>query len=198
MLCHENKVADLIPVDIVINLMICVAWKTATHRTDSISIYNCCTGLQNPVTWKQFVELSFKYSRLYPVNDMIWYPGGRCYNSVIMNNLCTALQHTLPAHILDILARLKGRRPIMVRLQTKLYKASKCLEYFSTNEWNFRDDNVRRLKEQLSPEDRETFMFDVRQIDWPSYLEHYILGVRQFILKESPDTLPAARSHITK
>jgi fatty acyl-CoA reductase len=32
MLCHENKVADLVPVDIVINLMICAAWRTATAR----------------------------------------------------------------------------------------------------------------------------------------------------------------------
>lgn len=198
MLCDEDKVADLVPVDIVINLMICAAWRTAAHHTDTISVYNCCTGLQNPITWKQFVNLSFKYSRLHPMNDVLWYPGGRCHNSVILNQLCVMLQHTLPAHILDIFARLKGTRPIMVRLQTKLYKASKCLQYFSTNQWNFRDDNVRRLAEQLSPEDRETFMFDVRNIDWPSYLEHYILGIRQFILKESPDTLPAARSHITK
>lgn len=168
------------------------------HRTDTISIYNCCTGQQNPITWKQFVDLSFKYSRIHPANDALWYPDGRCHSSIIINKLCVTLQHTLPAHILDTLAWLKGSRPIMVRVQAKLSKAAKCLEYFSTKEWNFRDDNVRRLGEQLSPEDRETFMFDVRQIDWPSYLEHYILGIRQFILKESPDTLPAARSHITK
>lgn len=198
MLCRKDKVADLVPVDIVINLMICAAWRTATHRTDTISIYNCCTGQQNPITWKQFVDLSFKYSRIHPTNDVLWYPDGRCHSSTIINKLCVTLQHTLPAHILDTFARLKGSRPIMVRVQAKLSKAAKCLEYFSTKEWNFRDDNVRRLGEQLSLEDRETFMFDVRQIDWPSYLEHYILGIRQFILKESPDTLPAARSHITK
>jgi len=132
------------------------------------------------------------------VNDALWYPDGRCHSSAMINKLCVTFQHILPAYILDTLARLKGTRPIMVRVQTKLSKAAKCLEYFSTKQWNFRDDNVRRLGEQLSPEDRETFMFDVRQIDWPSYLEHYILGIRQFILKESPDTLPAARSHITK
>lgn len=198
MLCHENKVADLIPVDLVINLMICVAWKTATHRADTIPIYNCCTGQQNPITWKQFVDLSFKYTRLHPMNDVLWYPDGQCHSSVIWNKLCIALQHTLPAHILDTFARLKGSRPIMVRVHEKLYKASKCLEYFSTHQWNFRDNNVRQLVEQLTSEDREIFMFDVRQIDWPSYLEHYILGIRQFILKESPDTLPAARSYITK
>ncbi|XP_046743270.1 putative fatty acyl-CoA reductase CG5065 [Diprion similis] len=198
MLCHGNKVADFVPVDIVINLMICAAWKTATHRSDSITVYNCCTGQQNPITWKEFVDLSFKYSRLHPVNDAVWYPDGCCRRSVVINSVCNTLQHTLPAHILDFLARLRGSRPIMVRVQAKLGKAAQCLEYFTTQQWNFRDDNVRRLGQQLSPEDKQTFMFDVSQIDWPAYLEQYILGIRHFILKESPETLPAARSYITK
>ena len=198
MLCHQDKVADLVPVDIVINLMICAAWRTATHRSDSITVYNCCTGQQNPITWKEFVNLSFKYSRLHPVNDAVWYPGGRCRSSALLNRVCVTFQHILPAYFLDFLAKLKGSKPIMVRVQNKLDKAAKCLEYFSTQQWNFKDDNVKRLGAQLSLQDRETFMFDVKQIDWPSYLEHYILGIRQFILKESPDTLPAARSHITR
>lgn len=198
MLCHENKVADFVPVDIVINLMICAAWRTATRSSEGITVYNCCTGKRNPITWKQFVELSFKYSRIHPANDAVWYPDGCCRSSVVLNKLCVTFQHMLPAHILDFLARLKGTRPVMVRVQTKLVKAVKCLEYFTTQQWNFRDDNVRRLGEELSSEDRQTFMFDVNQIDWPSYLEQYILGIRHFILKESPDTLPVARSHITK
>lgn len=198
MLCHEDKIADLVPVDIVINLMICTAWRTATNRTKTIPVYNCCTGQQNPITWKRFVELVFKYSRVHPPKDVIWYPGGRCHNSVIINKMCILFQHLLPAHILDFFLRLKGKPTIMVGIQSKLHKAVTCLEYFSTQQWNFRDDNVRELAEQLSPEDRQTFMFDVKQIDWPSYIEHYILGIRHFILKESPDTLPAARSHIRK
>ncbi|XP_012270559.1 putative fatty acyl-CoA reductase CG5065 [Orussus abietinus] len=198
MLCHEDKVADLVPVDIVINLMICAAWRTATHRTDSITVYNCCTGMQNPITWQKFVDLSFKYSRMYPANNAIWYPGGRCRSSAFLNRVCVTFQHMLPAYLVDFLARLRGSQPFMVRIQGKLDKAARCLEYFSTQQWNFRDDNVRRLGEQLSPEDRQTFMFDVKQIDWPSYLENYILGIRQFILKENPETLPIARSHITK
>ncbi|XP_012144429.1 putative fatty acyl-CoA reductase CG5065 [Megachile rotundata] len=198
MLCHENMIADLVPVDIVINLMICAAWRTATNRTKTIPVYNCCTGQQNPITWKQFVDLMFKYTRKHPPNGAIWYPGGRCRNSVIMNQMCALFQHVVPAYILDFFCRLKGKPTIMVGLQVKLRKAAKCLEYFSTQQWNFRDDNVRNLEEQLSLEDRQTFMFDVRQIDWPTYLEHYILGIRHFLLKESPDTLPAARTHIKR
>jgi fatty acyl-CoA reductase len=198
MLCHENNVADFVPVDVVINLMIAAAWKTANHRADTITVYNCCTGQQNPITWREFIQLSFKYSRLHPAKDAVWYPGGRCQKYHLMNKISAIFQHMLPAHILDFVARLKGTRPIMLRIQSKLNKAASCLEYFTTQQWNFRDDNVRKLAEQLSPEDRQTFMFDVKQIDWPSYLENYILGIRQFILKESPETLPAARSHIMK
>lgn len=198
MLCHEENVADFVPVDIVINLMIVAAWKTATHRADTITVYNCCTGVQNPITWKKFIDLAFKYTRLHPAKDAVWYPGGRCQKYSLINKVSVTLQHIIPAHILDIIARFKGSRPIMLRIQSKLSKAATCLEYFTTQQWKFRDDNVKKLAEQLSNEDRQTFMFDVKQIDWPSYLENYILGIRQFILKESPETLPAARSHLVK
>ncbi|KAJ8687690.1 hypothetical protein QAD02_023484 [Eretmocerus hayati] len=198
MLCHEDKVADLVPVDIVINLMIVAAWRTATHRSDSITVYNCSTGQQNPITWKHFVELAFKYSRMHPTNGAIWYPGGRCRSSQTINSACKAFLHYVPAYALDALASIKGGKPIMVRVQAKLDKAAKCLEYFATQQWNFKDENVKRLGQVLSPEDRQTFMFDVRQIDWPSYLENYILGIRRFILKESPDSLPAARLHLKR
>ncbi|XP_076239560.1 fatty acyl-CoA reductase 1 [Calliopsis andreniformis] len=198
MMCNEDKVADLVPVDIVINLMICAAWRTATTRPTSIPVYNCCTGKQNPITWRKFVELSFKYTRKHPPNGVVWYPGGSCRKSAVMNKLCTFFQHKLLAHVLDFFLRMKGKPTMMVDIQSKLHKAAKCLEYFSMQEWNFRDDNVRRLGEQLSPEDKQTFTFDVKQIEWSSYLEHYILGIRHFVLKESPDTLPAARLHIKK
>lgn len=198
MLCRGDMVADIVPVDIVINLMIVAAWKTATNRTKTIPIYNCCTGQQNPITWRKFVELSFKYSRMHPYTDVIWYPGGRCHNSAIVNKICMLIQHIVPAHILDFTLRLKGKTANAVTLQSKLEKATKYLEYFTTQQWIFKDDNVRELNEELSLEDRQTFTFDVRQIDWGSYLEHYILGIRHFLLKENPDTLPAARVHLRK
>lgn len=198
MLCHDQKVADLVPVDIVINLMICAAWRTATQGPDGITIYNCVSGQQNPITWKQFVEMSFKYSRKHPTKDTFWYPGGRCRSSALLNKICIALQHTLPAHLIDLIARLRGARPIMVNIQEKLTKAAKCLEYFSTQQWNFRDNNVRKLGELLTAEDRQTFMFDVKEIDWESYLENYVLGIRRFILKENPSTLQEARFHISR
>lgn len=86
----------------------------------------------------------------------------------------------------------------MVKIQNKLDKASQCLEYFTGQEWRFSDENVKHLNSILSNEDRRTFHFDVRDIDWPRYLEDYILGIRSFIFKEDPTTLPTARKQVQR
>lgn len=82
----------------------------------------------------------------------------------------------------------------MVRVQNKLEKASACLEYFTTRQWAFADNNVQALCRSLSPEDRDTFDFDVTNINWDGYIESYVLGIRRFLFKESPHTLPKSRT----
>lgn len=44
MLCDPHKTADLVPVDMVINLMIVSAWKVGIMKSKELQIYNCCTG----------------------------------------------------------------------------------------------------------------------------------------------------------
>lgn len=45
MLCDPDKVADLVPVDMVINLMLVSAWRIGTTKTKELPIYNCSTGI---------------------------------------------------------------------------------------------------------------------------------------------------------
>lgn len=45
MLCDPEKIADLVPVDMVINVMLVAAWKIGTSKIrEEIPIYNCSTG----------------------------------------------------------------------------------------------------------------------------------------------------------
>lgn len=198
MLCHENKTADLVPVDVVINLMICAAWKRATTRSNGIQVYNCCTGQKAPITWKEFVTRCFSSMRKHPLRDLMWYPDGSCHSSSIINSLSKYTFHYLPAYLFDFASWAMGRKPIMVNIQRRLDKAAHCLTYFSTHEWKFLDDNVLSLHTSLSRADREAFPFDVRQINWSLYIEQYVLGIRQFIFKESPESIPKARKNLSK
>lgn len=46
MLCEPDNIADLVPVDMVINVMLVSAWRigTTNHKDLPIPVYNCSTG----------------------------------------------------------------------------------------------------------------------------------------------------------
>lgn len=67
MMCEKNYVADMVPVDIVINLMIAAAWRTATRKSNNLLIYNCCTGQRNPIIWSEFVKYAMSSVRKHPL-----------------------------------------------------------------------------------------------------------------------------------
>ncbi|KAI8433367.1 hypothetical protein MSG28_015408 [Choristoneura fumiferana] len=198
MLGTGSRVADLVPVDTVINLMIVCAWRTHHRRGDGVVVYNCCTGQQNPITWQRFVRTSFKYMRKHPFSEVLWYPGGDITSNRLKHSALSLLEHRAPAFVMDLVARATGKKPMMMRVQNKLEKAAACLEYFTTRQWAFADDNVQALCAALSPEDTRTFDFNVRNIDWDAYIESYVLGIRRFLFKESPDTLPRSRTLIRR
>lgn len=50
----------------------------------------------------------------------------------------------------------------------------------------------------MSESDRRVFNFDVREIDWRAYFETYVQGIRQWILKDDPSTLPQARKTLVR
>jgi len=70
------------------------------------------------------------------------------------------------------------------KLQTKIWKSVRALEYFTTNEWRFSCENTTALYAELSPEDKDVFNFDAKQIDWAQYLHNYYNGVKTYVLKE--------------
>lgn len=86
----------------------------------------------------------------------------------------------------------------MIKIQEKLSKAVGCLEYFTTHQWDFTDDNVRNLLTHMSATDRDKFQFDVTNIDWDGYFERYVLGLRVFLCKQSPKTLPISRKKMNR
>ncbi|KAH8309430.1 putative fatty acyl-CoA reductase CG5065 [Drosophila kikkawai] len=198
MMCEKNYVADMVPVDIVINLMIAAAWRTATRKSNNLLIYNCCTGQRNPIIWSEFVKHAMCSVRKHPLEGCLWYPTGDLRMNRPMNTLNCIVKHFLPAYILDGVARIMGKKPFVVNVQNKIAKAVECLEYFATRQWRFKDDNVHALLHTLSPKDREIFVFDVRHINWDNYVERYVLGFREFLFKQRPDSLPASRKRMLR
>ena len=50
-----------------------------------------------------------------------------------------------------------------------------ALEPFTTNSWSWSNNNMVKLQEELSKEDKAVFGFDIKtDFDWKEYLETYV------------------------
>ena len=59
--CEKKAVADLIPVDVVVNAMVVAAWKTAQDYTGNPtipSVYNVTSSSIKPITWGKYYRYS--------------------------------------------------------------------------------------------------------------------------------------------
>ncbi len=63
-----------------------------------------------------------------------------------------------------------------------------CLNFYTIRQWRFISDNAIRLLDKMSPADRETFYFDVRDINWRQYITNYVAGTKKYILKDYTPT----------
>ncbi|CAG5119961.1 unnamed protein product [Candidula unifasciata] len=185
--------ADVIPVDTATNAMIAVAWYTAVERPKDVLVYNCTSGQINRLTWGTW-QASLKEIFLnYPYHNIARVPNPQFTLNIFWRDTVWFFYQLMPAYIMDFYLRITGQKPMFVRIQDRLSKAVTTLEYFTSNEWHFHNDNIFMLLSKMSEEDKRTFCFDPRNIDWKKYMLNYCLGVKQFVLKEDMAELPQAR-----
>ncbi|XP_076450898.1 fatty acyl-CoA reductase 1-like [Babylonia areolata] len=194
---ETSAVADIIPVDIPINVMIVVAWYTAVARPRQLMVYNSTTGTLNPFTWGE-IEIAV-------VDSFLKTPLDACFrrptkmvltNNSYVHDCLVFVSHLTPAYLMDVALRLMGKRPMMMRIYNKLHKALDTLSFFTSNSWTWSNNNLDMLRHHLSPEDLKTFFIDPRPLHWPTYVENYCLGTKKYLLNEDLAGLPAARAHL--
>lgn len=82
------------------------------YRPNRLLVYNCTSGANNPILWKQIETWGQEFIRKHPFSDILWYPGGSFKRSKLINNLCIYAFHLTPAFIIDTLSLLSGRKPM--------------------------------------------------------------------------------------
>lgn len=76
-----------------------------------------------------------------------------------------------------------------------MYRAMFALEYYMTNEWNFKNDNSLSLCTRLKPNDKKDFYFNVAGINLEEYFMNGSLAMRRYLLHEKDEDIPKARVH---
>ncbi|XP_039664890.1 fatty acyl-CoA reductase 1 isoform X1 [Perca fluviatilis] len=201
MRASNDAVADLVPVDVVINATLAAAWYSgsqALNRSKNILVYNCTTGGINPFHWGEVEYHVISTFKRNPLEQAFRRPNVNLTSNHLINQYWIAVSHKAPAFLYDLYLRLIGREPRMMKTITRLHKAMMVLEYFTSHSWVWNNDNVGMLIAQMSPEDKKVFNFDVRQLHWAEYMESYCMGTKKYVLNEELSGLPAARKHLNK
>ncbi|KAJ8706197.1 hypothetical protein PYW08_010823 [Mythimna loreyi] len=191
--CNENYAADVVPVDVTVNACIILGYLTGLEKPKQISICNITQSEVNPITWGQALDMGRVHVQEFPFTVCLWYPGGSPKSSWIAHQLALFFTHMLPAYFVDLLMFLMGKKTFMIKIQKRINYGLEVLQYYTTKEWHFVNDNFVALQHRISKSDNETFYTDMSKMDWSSYIRNYIKGAREYCCKEDPSTLPAAR-----
>ncbi|XP_063392484.1 fatty acyl-CoA reductase 1-like isoform X2 [Cydia fagiglandana] len=197
MYCKSNSYADYLPVDVFINgIMIC-AWEFIENHVQNVNIVNFTSSAEIKVTWSEMIDAGREIiMNRVPLNGVAWYPGGSMKHSRLYHNICMVLFHWLPAMLVDCLLFILGYKPVLCRVQRRINKGFEVFEYYTNNQWDFQSDIAQTLRKDLNPRERQDYKVDAIGLDISRYFEDCILSARRYILKETDDTIPAARRHM--
>ncbi|XP_014261584.1 putative fatty acyl-CoA reductase CG5065 [Cimex lectularius] len=196
--CNGEYNAEVIPVDMAISGIIAIARDVALHKDkfQSTPVYNLTQSGTHPITWGEVLERGKICAWKNPFEWMLWYPNGNIYKSKAVHKMNVIFFHWLPAYFIDFLLFIFAQKTFMLKVQKKIQDGLEVLQYFTTRQWQFSNDNILRMRESLSQNDKEVFNLDFERVEVDPYLTSCILGARQYLLKEDLKSLPRCRRNL--
>lgn len=95
---------------------------------------------------------------------------------------------------------------VTCRAVDKMHKAQAVLNFFTTNEYEFVEENLKNLQDEMHEDDRRIFNFDIADLNWADFLDDWtkvglqclsdawqIQGTRQYVFKEPLSSLESSR-----
>ncbi|XP_050598496.1 putative fatty acyl-CoA reductase CG5065 isoform X2 [Bombus affinis] len=187
---------DLVPVDFVVDTILCTAWHVTLHSDHEVKVYNC-TSNACPFKWGQMKDTMVKCSIETPLNDTLWYPGCPMIANRYIYNVRSVIPHVLPAFVIDNFLRLRGSKPIMMKLLRNSNKLLASFAFFTTQEWTFQRDNCSDMTRKVKMlNDSDMVKLDLGDMNWEKYIAIYLMGIRKFILKQ--EFQPTARQRLSR
>ncbi|XP_017147108.1 fatty acyl-CoA reductase 1 isoform X1 [Drosophila miranda] len=196
MLIDTRFLSEVIPVDYAINGLCVIPYQFAglKEKPAEVPVYNITCADHRKMQWGDVIEMSKDIGYRYPFEAGLWYPDGCITTNKLHHNINVLLFHWLPAYFIDFMLLLLGQKRFMVRLQTRIAVGLEVLQFFTMRAWFFKSDAYSSLWNIMNDEDKKNFNMDMDPVETvPMYIESCVQGGRQYLMKESPDSLPRAR-----
>ncbi|XP_039751755.1 fatty acyl-CoA reductase 1-like [Pararge aegeria] len=193
--------SDYIPVDVCIKAFITAAWARGSQKvspTDDIEVYNCSSSHMKTLTMGEIVDYGKKIIHEVPLEGMLWFAGGSLTKVWLVYYFKVLLFHLLPAIFVDLMLRITGNKPILVKLQRRIYTANIALKYFVTQQWTFTNENIIELRGKIKKDDQDHFFYEMENINPVEFFKNACIGGKVFILNESMENLAKAKVHFKR
>ncbi|XP_055611247.1 fatty acyl-CoA reductase wat-like [Uranotaenia lowii] len=193
---YDNYRAEIIPVDVVVNATLALGYR-ASQNPQEAQIVNC-TNTDNPISWGLVRHEQLKWKTKIPFLGALWVPTYNTTKFYAKSEFLKIFYHVLPAIFFDLALRIKGEKPKVLGLYRKVHKFSDVIRFFTTNQWDFADENFKKIRESLTEDDRKLFPCETKTLEWTNFLAQHIMGLRMYIMKEKWDNLEKAKSKYWK
>jgi fatty acyl-CoA reductase len=190
-----EAIADIIPVDIVVNAIITAGWyRTVINEPCAV---NVTSPGGNQVTWGKLTEIVHTaMTGVAAYNRPIRYPNCTYTSNPWVFLLYRLFCHKLPAITIDTYLKCIGQKPKVQRMYTGLHKAMDILRFFTENSWEWEQNNLKLIQKQLNLDDAKTFSVDCSSISWDSYLKDFCLGTKTHLMKEDSRDMQKTRQNL--
>uniref|UniRef100_A0A1B6DEA6 Fatty acyl-CoA reductase n=2 Tax=Clastoptera arizonana TaxID=38151 RepID=A0A1B6DEA6_9HEMI len=198
-LANKDVVADYMPVDVAIRAIITAVWHHCVNRVQDQNkiVYNC-SSRDKSVSMQELMRLGLKTAEQFPFSEVLWTPTAH----FTTNKTCFAVnawfKHLIPALIVDLVLKIRNKKPRLVKIQQRIFQAITALSYFTLNHWTFKNENFQNLDAVLLPEDKIDFSIDLSDINIKEYFVNATLGLRQYLLHEDDSKLAETRKQANR
>ncbi|KAF8374037.1 hypothetical protein PRIPAC_80466 [Pristionchus pacificus] len=201
--CDTNNPLDVVPVDVVSSMMItCAAYRLhLTEKKDrSMPVFHCNSSHLNPLSASHYRNLCGSFLAAYPLEMMLFSPSAGTRGSPALEDGLHAFKQLVVGPALDKTAELlAGRKPFWARTFAKCREVYQVFIPFTSKRWIYQSNGMVELIERMQPEDRQTFDFDLRQLDWTDFISDVLFGMKTFLTKNdimSDEKLARARRKV--
>ncbi|KAF7401192.1 hypothetical protein HZH68_007012 [Vespula germanica] len=182
-----KKELDYIPVDITIKCFIIAAYirgQTTVTANPEPMVYNASSYNIKKLSMQDVVTLSLEVNQKNPLENAIWYPNLSITSCYIYYYINALLFQVLPALILDRMLKFAGHKPMVLKLQRKVFVSNISLCYFMMNYWKFYNNNIFSLLSKIPAVDKGNFGFNYFEYNVHDFLLISLRGGKQYLLNE--------------
>ncbi|KAK9153359.1 hypothetical protein Sjap_000841 [Stephania japonica] len=177
----SNGVFDVVPADMVVNAMLAAGASrlSSARLKPGIEVYHVASSTVNPLGTADVFRFSLEHFRTFPYKDSKGMPTHieklKLFNSI--EDFNSYIEQVGEASNGSTSQRFKKKLAEQSKHMAKMYQP------YTFYKGRFDSTNTQILIDKMSEEERKSFGFDVRSIDWKDYICYtHLPGLRKNVL----------------